>query len=164
MCRGFCASARLSVTDALRRLHNQSWLVQHTGCLLGAREHPSSTVLDRGSKARAGATVSSRMAQSRCGSAGELLAWRPINVWDTWASMGVLRGRHTGPVTRECSVQVFMRTLTRFAESTPKRKNAKMPDRFKMRVCVIRELYKTPKLYRLRCRVLHKPVILSLQR
>jgi hypothetical protein len=39
------------------------------------------------------ATVSSRMAQSRYGSAGELLAWRPI-VRDTKAFklMGVFRG------------------------------------------------------------------------
>ncbi len=49
--------------------------------MLASREHPSSAVLDRGSKLRTGAatvTVSSRTAQSRCGSAGELLAWRPI--------------------------------------------------------------------------------------
>ena len=58
-------------------------------------EHPSSSVLDRGSNLRTGATVSSRMAQSRCGSAGELLAWRPI-VRDTKASVGVFRGNVPG--------------------------------------------------------------------
>jgi hypothetical protein len=54
-------------------------------------EHPSSAVSDRGSEHRAGATVSSRMAQSRYGSAGELLAWRPDRVGHE-ALMGATQG------------------------------------------------------------------------
>ena len=65
------------------------------GLSVGACEHPFSAVSDRGSELLSGATVSSRMAQSRCGSAGELLAWRPI-VGDTKALMGVFRGDTPG--------------------------------------------------------------------
>ena len=75
------------------------------GRYLGAREHPSSAVLDRGSKHRTGATVSSRMAQSRYGSAGELLAWRPDRVGHEALNGYDTRGR-TGPLARECSVLV----------------------------------------------------------
>ncbi len=49
------------------------------------------------------------MAQSRNGSAGELLAWRPIVVRGTEALVGVTVFRGITPglsVTRECSVQV----------------------------------------------------------
>jgi hypothetical protein len=68
------------------------------GLCLGAREHPSSAVSDRGSELLSGATVSSRMAQSRprCGSAGELLAWRPDRVGHE-ALMGVTRGPGVAP-------------------------------------------------------------------
>jgi hypothetical protein len=61
------------------------------GLYLGACEHPSSAVSDRGSELLSGATVSSRMAQSRYGSAGELLAWRPDRVGHE-AFMGVSQG------------------------------------------------------------------------
>ena len=54
---------------------------------------------------RAGATVSSRMAQSRYGSAGELLAWRPDRVGHEALNGYDTRGR-TGPLARECSVHV----------------------------------------------------------
>ena len=70
------------------------------------REHPSSSVLDRGSNLRTGATVSSRMAQSRYGSAGELLAWRPI-VRDTMAFMGVFRGITPGLGQGSAGVQAL---------------------------------------------------------
>ena len=52
----------------------------------------------------AGATVSSRLAQSRYGSAGEVLAWRPI-VRDTMAFMGVFRGITPGLGQGSASVQ-----------------------------------------------------------
>jgi hypothetical protein len=91
---------------------------------VGAREHPSSTVtvLDRGSKHRTGATVSSRMAQSRYGSAGELLAsaWRAIvTVRDTRAlvdpvcsvPVGSHRDRASDKGVQRASL---MRILTRF--------------------------------------------------
>ena len=66
-------------------------------------EHPSSAVSDRGSELLSGATVSSRKAQSRCGSAGELLAWRPDRVGHEALNGYDTRGR-TGPLARECSV------------------------------------------------------------
>ena len=50
------------------------------GLCVGACEQPFSAVSDRGSELLSGATVSSRMAQSRYGSAWELLAWRPDRV------------------------------------------------------------------------------------
>ena len=81
----------INVTDALRRLPIPVVASKAYGLYLGAREHPSSAVLDRGSKHRTGATVSSRMAQSRCGSAGELLAWRPDRVGHE-AHMGTTQG------------------------------------------------------------------------
>ncbi len=56
-------------------------------------EHPSSAVSDRGSELLSGATVSSRMAQSCYGSAGELLAWRPDRVGHE-ALMGEPVGSH----------------------------------------------------------------------
>jgi hypothetical protein len=67
-------------------LYLECWPGEHRGPLA------SSAVLDRGSKHRTGATVSSRMAQSRYASAGELLACRPI-VRDTKALpvVGVIR-------------------------------------------------------------------------
>ena len=46
-----------------------SWVLESTH---------EATVLDRGSNHRTGATEPSRVAQSRYGSAGELLAWLPI--------------------------------------------------------------------------------------
>ena len=52
----------------------------------------------------AGATVSSRLAQSRYESAGEVLAWRPI-VRDTMAFMGVFRGITPGLGQGSASVQ-----------------------------------------------------------
>ena len=113
-CRGFYASARKNATDALRRRHNQLRLVKHTGCILGAREHPSSTVLDRGSKPR-----------------GRRHGVEPNGSVPLWKRRGVaclapdreghdgLYGcvpwDHTGPWTRECKRARFMRTLTRFA-------------------------------------------------
>ena len=54
----------------------------------------------------AGATVSSRLAQSRYGSAGEVLAWRPI-VRDTMAFMGVFRGITPGLGQGSASVLVL---------------------------------------------------------
>ena len=54
----------------------------------------------------AGATVSSQMAQFRCGSAGELLAWRPI-VRDTMAFMGVFRGITPGLGQGSAGVHVY---------------------------------------------------------
>ncbi len=95
---------------------------------MGAREHPSSAVSDRGSELRTGATVSSRMAQSRSGcglgSAGELLFWRPI-VRDTKALMGVFRGDTPGPAS-ECSVQSYNEDSDAIHESASKKENAKM--------------------------------------
>lgn len=54
----------------------------------------------------AGATVSSRLAQSRYGSAGEVLAWRPI-VRDTMAFLGVYPWDHTGLGQGSASVLVL---------------------------------------------------------
>ncbi len=82
------------------------------GLYLGARERPSSAVLDRGSKHRTGATVSSRIAQSRCGSAGELLAWRPDRVGHE-ALMGVNRGVTPGLWQGSAACNRTIRILTR---------------------------------------------------
>ena len=61
-------------------------------------------VLDRGSNHRTGATVteSSRMAQSRHGSAGELLAWLPIVTGHEGLGWCV-PWDNTRPLTGECS-------------------------------------------------------------
>ncbi len=77
-------------------------------------EHPSSAVSDRGSELLSGATVSSRMAQSRCGSAGELLAWRPDRVGHE-ALMGEPVGSHRtfGKGVQRART---MRILTRLAK------------------------------------------------
>ncbi len=59
--------------------------------------------------------------------------------------MGANKGR-TGPMARECtgSVQWYNENSDAILESTSKQENAKMvcviPDRSKMRVCVIPEL------------------------
>ncbi len=97
------------------------------GLYLGAREHPSSAVLDRGFKHRTGATVSSRMAQSRCGSAGELLAWRPDRSCQcgTRGLNGCEPRGHTGPLARECSVQSYNKNSDAILESTSKRLRGK---------------------------------------
>ena len=76
---------------------------------------------------RAGATVtvSSRMAQSRYGSAGELLAWRPI-MWDTRAIKVVSRGvTPVGPLARERSVQTYNEDSDAILESASRRKTLK---------------------------------------
>ena len=78
--QGAYASARRNVTDALRRLPIPVVVSKAYGLCVGACEQPFSAVSDRGSELLSGATVSSRMAQSRYGSAGELLAWRPDRV------------------------------------------------------------------------------------
>jgi hypothetical protein len=64
----------------LRRLPIPIVVSKAYGLCVGACEQPFSAVSDRGSELLSGATVSSRMAQSRYGSAGELLAWRPDRV------------------------------------------------------------------------------------
>ncbi len=100
------------------------------GLYLGAREHPSSAVLDRGSKHRTGATVSSRMAQSRYGSAGELLAWRPDRVpVGHEALMGVSRGVTPG-LWQGSAACTYNENSNAILESTSKRKNAKSATSF----------------------------------
>jgi hypothetical protein len=94
------------------------------GLYLGARKHPSSAVLDRGSKHRTGATVSSRMAQSRCGSAGELLAWRPDRVGHE-ALMGVNRGVTPG-LWQGSAACTYNEDSDAIREMAPKKENAKM--------------------------------------
>ncbi len=99
------------------------------GLYLGAREHPSSAVLDRGSKHRThgtGATVSSRMAQSRCGSAGGLLAWRPDRVGhEASGLMGVNRGVTPG-LWQGSAACTYNENSDAILESTSKKKDAKM--------------------------------------
>jgi hypothetical protein len=65
------------------------------------------------------------MAQSRHGSAGELLAWRPI-MWDTRALGGVSGGvDHTGPYATERSVQTYNENSDAILESASRRKTLK---------------------------------------
>ena len=94
----------------------------YLGCSRAPIKRPA--VLDRGSKHRTGATVSSRMAPSRCASAGELLAWRP-SVWDTRALMGVNRGVRPGLWQGSAACNRTMRILTR-SEDRRYQYNAKM--------------------------------------
>ncbi len=54
------------------------------------------------------------MAQSRCGSAGELLAWRPDRVGHE-ALMGVARGVAPGLWQGSAACNRTMRILTRFS-------------------------------------------------
>ena len=112
--QGVYASARRNVTDALRRLPIPVMVIKHTGCILGARELPSSTVLDCGSKPR-----------------GRRHGVEPIGSVPLWKRRGgaclapdreghdglygCVPWDHTGPWTRECKRARFMRTLTRFA-------------------------------------------------
>ena len=87
-------------------------------------EHPSSAVSDRGSELLSGATVSSRKAQSRCGSAGELLAWRPDRVGHE-ALMGVTRGVAPG-LWQGSAACTYNENSNAILESASKKKNAKM--------------------------------------
>jgi hypothetical protein len=63
------------------------------------------------------------MAPSRYGSAGELLAWRPDHVGHGAFNGCDSRG-HTGPLARECSVQVLNENSGAISQLAPKRKNA----------------------------------------
>ena len=80
--------------------------------------------MDRGSKHRTGATVSSRMAQSRCGSAGEMLALRPDRVGHE-ALMGVTRGVAPG-LWQGSAACTYNENSNAILESASKKKNAKM--------------------------------------
>jgi len=96
----------INVTDALRRLPIPVVVIRAYGLYLGAQRstHQAPHRIS-GSELWSGATGSSRMAASRYGSAGELLAWRPDRVGHEALNGYDTRGR-TGPLARECSVQL----------------------------------------------------------
>jgi hypothetical protein len=82
------------------------------------------------------------MAESRYGSAGELLAWRPDRVGHE-AFMGVTQGVTPG-LWQGSAACTYNENSDAISQSASKRKNAKMvpikADRSKMRVRVIPEL------------------------
>jgi hypothetical protein len=82
----------INVTDALRRLPIPVVVIRAYGLYLGAQRstHQAPHRIS-GSELWSGATGSSRMAASRYGSAGELLAWRPDRVGHE-AHMGTTQG------------------------------------------------------------------------